>query len=587
MVKDMQLILRRTSRYATSIPSIPLFFPINPCPVSDERWVRTTIRDCLLLIPWTKNLHNENMKHLYTLSLCLFALLSFAQNNSPTVNIVSVDADEVTQEITVVYQIDDPDADQCEVWLKFSSDGGTYFEMATESEVSGDVGEGIPPGEALTMSWDYSALAGNIAGTHIRLYVSDNQEVDIAEMVNQVSETELLGSLEDIVGERHYTAAPVQLQAVRSYLFDAFAQAGLQTEFQDFTFDNTVMQNVLGRKPGAKEEGVTIVIDGHFDGVPGSPGADDNGSAVAGVLEALRILSQYNFEHSIRFIGFDAEELGLVGSSDYTLNGVAAYEDIQGVLNFEMIGYYSDEPNTQMLPVGFDLLFPAAAQVVADDEFRGNFLTVVGNVPSNSLIANYVSAAETYVPDLKLVEVAVPGTGTIVPDLRRSDHASFWDAGINALMLTDGANFRNLNYHTPDDEIETLDFGFMSNVVKATIAAAATLAVPISTDFEEVDLSTILSVHEHAHAFPAELVLFPNPSDGLVSLQLSNAAQDFRARLEVFSLDGKSVHKEILTIGSGNSTLQIDLRDLSVGTYILNLHTGEATASAAFIVGEE
>ncbi|MGB6037304.1 MAG: M28 family peptidase [Cryomorphaceae bacterium] len=529
----------------------------------------------------------EKMKHLFAISLCLFALSSFGQNNSPTVSILAIDADELTQELTVAYQVEDLDADECEVWLKFSIDGGTYFEMVAEGDVSGDVGVGILPDEALTLTWDYSALAGNIASTQIRLNVSDNQEVDIAEMVDKVSETELLNFLENIVGERHYDTAPVQLQNVRTYISDAFTEEGLQTEFQDFNFDNTAMQNILGRKPGAKEEGVTIIIDGHFDGVPGSPGADDNGSAVAGVLEALRILSQYDFEHSIRFIGFDAEELGLIGSIDYTNNGITSYEDILGVLNFEMIGYYSDEPDTQILPFGFDLLFTALAQEVADDDFRGNFLLAVGNTDSNPLLTTYLETAATYVPELRLLSASVPGTGTIAPDLRRSDHASFWDAGEQALMLTDGANFRNLNYHTPDDVIETLDFEFMSNVVKATIATAAELAVPISSSFEEVDLSTILSVHNHDHTFPAELVLFPNPSNGLISLQLNNAEQDFRAQLEVFSLDGKAVHKEILTIAAGNSTAQVDLRELPVGTYILNLHSGEAVASAAFVVGAE
>ena len=527
------------------------------------------------------------MRRIISITLSLLALSSFGQNNTPSITILSVNADDLTEELTVNYQLEDSNSDECEIWLKFSVDGGTYFEIATDGSVSGDAGEAISPGDNLSLVWDYSDLSANISGTQIRLYASDNQAIDIDEMVGQVSEEELLSFLEDIVGERHYTAAPVQLQATRTYLSEAFTAAGLQTEFQDFTFDNTPMQNVLGRKPGAKAEEVTIIIDGHFDGVPGSPGADDNGSAVAGVLEALRILSQYQFEHSIRFIGFDAEELGLIGSNNYTLNGIASYEDILGVLNFEMIGYYSDEPGTQTLPLGFDVLFPAAAQAVADEDFRGNFLFIVGNVDSNPLISSYLNSAETYVPDLRVISSAVPGTGTIAPDLRRSDHSSFWDAGIEALMLTDAANFRNPNYHTPGDVIETLDFEFMSNVVKATIATAAELAVPISSSFDQVDLSTVLNVHDHNHSFPAEMVLFPNPSNGFISLQLKNTEQDFRARLEVFSLDGKAVHKEILTIPLGNSTSQVDLRSLPVGTYILNLHSGEASTSAAFVVGLE
>jgi hypothetical protein len=313
--------------------------------------------------------------------------------------------------------------------------------------------------------------------------------------------------------------------------------------------------------------------------VPGSPGADDNASAVAGVLECARILSQYEFEHSLRFIGFDTEEYGLIGSNRYNLNGIKAYEEIEGVLNFEMIGYYSDSPNSQSLPFGFDMLFPQAAQEVADDDFRGNFITVVGNVASNPLIDAFESAAETYVPDLRVISVAVPGTGMIAPDLRRSDHASFWDNGIQALMLTDGADFRNQNYHTPNDVIDTLDLDFMTQVVQATLATAAELAVPISASSDVFDLSTILSVHDHEHDFPGVVKAFPNPTEGELTLEISGVHAPFRTRLEVYSLDGKLVHREVLNIAAGTSRTTIDLSDLRSGTYMLNLLAGEASVS--------
>lgn len=403
-------------------------------------------------------------------------------------------------------------------------------------------------------------------------------------MVSQVSADELLSNIETVVGERHYTAAPEHLADVRSYITDAFSSAGLQTEGHDFVFNSTNMQNIIGRKPGAKDEDVTFIIDGHFDGVPGSPGADDNGSAVAGVLEALRILSQYSFEHSIRFIGFDAEELGLIGSQRYVINGIKPFEDIQGVLNFEMIGYYSDEPNTQELPTGFGLLFPEAAQEVEDDENRGNFLFACGNIASNPLLSAFIAASEEYVPELRLITVAVPGTGTLAPDLRRSDHSRFWDAGMEALMLTDASEFRNFNYHSPGDTIGTLDFEFMANVVKATVATAAELAVPISASYDEADLSTVLSIGDHNHDFPAEVTIFPNPSNGILSIRVEEANQGFKSRIEVYELNGKLVHREVLNFAAGTSTSTIDLQNLSVGSYMLILHSEEATKSLGFVV---
>lgn len=518
-------------------------------------------------------------------TLMLTTVGSYAQNTAPAVSITDVTIDDVAQRITVSYQLDDVENDPCEVFLKFSTDGGEYFAMAGNGELTGDVGPGVNVGQRL-LEWDYSGQAEGIFGTRIRVVATDGHVPDIAEMVAQVDEGQLLTNLESVNGIRHYNNAPQRLEEVRTYIEGQFNSAGLLTERHGFTYAGTAMQNVLGRKAGTKDETVTYIVDAHFDGVPGSPAADDNGSGVAGVLEILRILSQYEFEHSLRFIGFDAEELGLIGSQRYVQNAIRPYEDIRGVLNFEMIGYYSEEPNSQGLPAGFEILFPDAAQAVEDDEFRGNFLTVVGNVASNPLLASFVEASETHVPDLRLISIAVPGTGTIAPDLRRSDHARFWDAGKQALMLTDGADFRNFNYHTPGDSIGTLDLTFMANVVKATLATAATLAKPTSAGADEYDLS-VLSVHEHGHdhGFPAQVSIYPNPTEGILSLN-AEAIHPFRARAEVYDLNGRQLLRRVVEFGEGRTVSTLDVSQLANGAYMLVLLSGEGVLSHSFVVGK-
>ncbi len=526
------------------------------------------------------------MKKIFTIAFSFLASICIGQNSVPVIEITALDADQVAQTLTVHYTLNDADGDVCEVWLKMSIDGGTYFEMVPEENLSGDAGIDITGSENLALTWDYSGLAESIGNVNIQLFASDHQTIEIAEMVSQVNEANLLSTLESIVGERHYTAAPEHLANVRTYIMDAFSEANLQTEGHDFIFSSTTMQNILGRKPGAKAEDTTFIIDGHFDGVPGSPAADDNGSAVAGVLEALRILSQYTFEHSIRFVGFDAEELGLIGSLRYVQNGIKPFEVIQGVLNFEMIGYYSDEPNSQQLPAGFDILFPEAAQLVADDEYRGNFIFACGNTTSNPLLSAFITASEDYVPELRLITASLPGNGSIAPDLRRSDHARFWDANMQALMLTDASNFRNPYYHTPNDTIGSLNLEFMKNVVKAALATAAELAIPISASYDEADLSTLTSVTDHHHSFPAEVVIFPNPSHGILSIKINDAKTGFKSRIEVFELNGKLVHREVLNFESGTSTSTIDLQELVAGSYMLVLHTDDATKSIGFVIAE-
>lgn len=524
------------------------------------------------------------MKFLSFLAFSLACASGIAQNTAPTITITSVVVDEVAQQVFITYNLDDLDNDLCEVWLKYAEDGGEFFQLAAAESVSGSVGADISPANGLNLTWDYSALTGSIGDVRLKVYASDHAVISIADMVAQVDEAQLLAFLSQVVGERHYLSAPEHLQEVRQVMNTVFSNAGLDTETHDFVFNQTDMQNIIGRQAGAKNEAITFIIDGHFDSVENTPGADDNGSAVAGVLEALRILSQYQFEHSLRFIGFDAEELGLFGSLRYVQNGIKPYEEIHGVLNFEGIGYYDDAPNSQLLPAGFDLLFPAAAQAVADDDYRGNFLTVVGNTASNALITAFMTTSEAYVPELRLISVAVPGNGAIAPDLRRSDHSRFWDAGYQALMLTDGSEFRNFYYHTPDDDMATLDFTYMAQVVKATLATAAELAVPISVGSAEVDLSGFVGVTQHVHGKNVEVRIFPNPTNGILSVLVRGNEHAFRSRIEVYDLSGKRVHKEIGLFTPGTSGTRIDLQRLADGSYILVLHTETWSESHGFVL---
>lgn len=305
------------------------------------------------------------------------------------------------------------------------------------------------------------------------------------------------------------------------------------------------------------------MIDGHYDTVEDSPGADDNGSAIVGLLECLEILQDVQFKESINFIAFDFEELGLVGSKGYVNSGIRDYEEIDGVFNFEMIGYYSDEPNSQMLPFGFEILFPEVAQEVENEEFRGNFLTNVGNEASADLIERLEIAAENYVPNLRVLSLAVPENGGITPDLRRSDHASFWDGGYQALMLTDGANFRNQNYHTPNDTWETLNYTFMSQVVQATLGALVESAQPVNGRTYEVE-STVS--YRHVHLDPeAELLIYPNPASDQLMLEIQKGG-NYLYDIGIYSLNGNAVYQGKM---HGKDSRRISLTGIPAGQYLV------------------
>lgn len=406
--------------------------------------------------------------------LAPFALLG--QNNPPIISGLSATPNWSNLTLDITFEVADDENDPVEITVQFSDNGGKTYALTSLIPVTGDIGYPVQPG-GRTITADIAALANLAAPFSLRVIADDLRTFDIQSLVYEVDSNRLRSNLEFLEGIRHRTTGNPHLIASRDSIKKLFLNAGLHYEEQNVPLGNYSGKNLIGTLPGTAFAEKVIINDAHYDTVNNAPGADDNGSGTVGVMEAVRILSRYPAKKSLRFIGFDLEESGLLGSIRYVNLGIPAGEQIEGVFNYEMIGYWSNEPNSQTLPPGFSILFPAAAAAVAANQYRGDFITNVGNTASQPLALLFSNAAQQYVPDLKVITLDVPGNGSIAPDLRRSDHTSFWEAGEQALMLTDGANFRNECYHTPGDTLdEKLNFTFLSNVVKATIAAMAELA---------------------------------------------------------------------------------------------------------------
>jgi hypothetical protein len=400
---------------------------------------------------------------LLVFGLVVSVSIANAQNTSPVISNVAFNKD--AQNFTANYNLADADNDDCEVIVRLSLDGGRSFNKVNTAS---GIGFPITPGNGKQISFPVSEFDSSQLGIPpiVRIIATDRKAVDIQQIVNQVDSNNLHANLLGIPFPRYFNNDAANVSLTKNYLESFLIQQNLPVYRQDFAYSGGyTAHNIHARQSGYVSDTNTYIIDAHFDGVAQTPGADDNGSGVAGVMEAARILSNYHFENTIRYIGFDLEELGTVGSQRYIQNGIPSYERTKGVVNFEMIGYYSDKANTQTFPGGFELLFASQSAAVKADSSRGNFIVNCSDASSGVLANAFDSAATKYVPDLKVVSLPVPGTGTIAPDLRRSDHARFWDAGIPALMITDGANFRNTQYHTKGDSIERLNFTFMSNVV--------------------------------------------------------------------------------------------------------------------------
>jgi Zn-dependent M28 family amino/carboxypeptidase len=270
--------------------------------------------------------------------------------------------------------------------------------------------------------------------------------------------------LEALVGERHPVFSPEKLKETDHYLTAEFRRLGLDVARKPFAALDGTYYNVIGTLHG-RQQAPPLILGAHFDTVAGSPGADDNASSLAVLLEVARRIGAREVRLPIQFIAFGLEEENLSGSRAYTAFLAATQQPVCGAIVLECVGYARNEEGSQAVPPGVPVAVPSA----------GNFLAVVGNQASASFTATMVQAMRPCVPVVPLV---VPGNGESLPDTRRSDHTSFWEQGFPAVMLTDTANFRNPHYHRPTDTLETLNIEFLASVADAVTAAVLAIAAP-------------------------------------------------------------------------------------------------------------
>ena len=264
-------------------------------------------------------------------------------------------------------------------------------------------------------------------------------------------------------------------RAVQDHCFDVFDRAGLTATRQSYGSG----VNVLGELRGSTHPDELVLVGAHYDSIPACAGADDNASGVAAVLEIARAVAALDAQpaRTLLFAAWDEEETGMRGSSAYvkTLRG----RRVHAHYDFEMIGCRSSEAGSQDVPTGFELLFPEQHVALRKNAFRGDFIALVAD--SLSAEAAHVLHTEAAHIDLPAHVLLVPDsvrTSPLVADLRRSDHAPFWDRGLPGIMITDTADFRNPHYHCAlgPDAIEDIDMDFACRVARATLMAALRMA---------------------------------------------------------------------------------------------------------------
>ncbi|MFQ5960000.1 MAG: M28 family peptidase, partial [Candidatus Methylomirabilales bacterium] len=257
------------------------------------------------------------------------------------------------------------------------------------------------------------------------------------------------------IGERNIWH-PEGLHASVDYIGKTLTGLGYEVARQEFKVQGATVANLEVERTGTSLPQEIVIIGAHYDSVIGCPGANDNASGVAAVLEIARLLATAELSRTVRFVAFVNEEppfflTGDMGSRVYAARSRQRGEHVVAMLSLETIGYYSENRWSQRYPFPFSLFYPSTA----------NFIGFVGNFSSRRLVRRAIGTFREQTP--------FPSEGLAAPEwvtgVGWSDHWSFWKEGYPAIMVTDTALFRYDYYHTPQDTPDKLDYPRMARVV--------------------------------------------------------------------------------------------------------------------------
>ena len=268
------------------------------------------------------------------------------------------------------------------------------------------------------------------------------------------------------IGERN-VFAPEALQRAAVYIEDEWGTMGYDVERLEYDVSGIRCANLVATRKGSARHSEILLLGAHYDSVIGSPGANDNASGVAALLEIARMFHAVEPMLTVRFVAFVNEEPPFFwthqqGSMVYAEAARRRGDDIRLMASLETIGCYSDQPGSQSYPPLFRLFYPN----------RGNFIGIVSDFGSRPAMQRLAEAFRAQ-SDFPLQTVS---TFRFIPGVSWSDHRSFWRHGYPAVMVTDTAFYRYRHYHAPTDTADKLAFPKLAQVTLGLFQAFAVLA---------------------------------------------------------------------------------------------------------------
>jgi hypothetical protein len=430
---------------------------------------------------------------------------AIAQNQVPQVS--NVQFSNQAGLVTVNYDVFEPEGETMNVSLMASEDNGKTFTIKA-TVATGDIGSSVTTGTGKSISWIISidAPTANPDELVYRIVADDGLRPDISAIIAGLKKENILTNFAGVYGNNH-PASQQHYDETRAYIYDFYTKLGLVAERDSFTTPQRNGVNIIGNKLGLTNPATKILMTGHYDTVEPTPGADDNNMSVAIIMAAAKLLKDYQFENTIVFANWDLEEIGLLGAYYYAVS--LRRNGVQSVLNFDGVTIYKEEPNSQQVPTGFDVLFPDAYAKAEADSFRGNFITLIADAKSAALNQKTVEYANEYVQDLKYIDLTCPDPSCVIAtDLRRSDHAPFWDVGVPSVFFTSTTEFRSDCYHQPCDTVYNIDFS--TKVIKLATSVLIDEAQPIHAGIGQTQATTSIKTLDAETWFINPP--FPNPS---------------------------------------------------------------------------